>query len=85
VQAFGAEFVEALDRTPLAEWRALPSKTGLRVVRLETREPATVATFDDVRERVLRDWKDFEAQERRSAAVRELTKKYTVKIGAGAS
>jgi nitrous oxide reductase accessory protein NosL len=79
VDAFGAEFTDALEQAPVGSWQALPSNAGVRVVRLEAREPGEGARFDDVRSQVLQDWKDEKAQERRTAAVRELTSKYVVR------
>jgi hypothetical protein len=79
VEAFGAEFTDALEQAPLGVWRALPSSSGLRVIRLEAREPGEAARFDAVRAQVLRDWKDEKAQEQRTVAVHELTRKYVVR------
>jgi hypothetical protein len=85
VDAFGPEFVTALDQMPLNEWQVLASSSGLRVVRIESRTPGETVSFEDVRHAVLLDWRDSKAAELRTAAVRELGKKYTVRIAGSSS
>ena len=78
VQSYGEEFAKALETLSAGEWRALTSREGLRVVRLEGTTPAKPANFDDLRGVIQQDWTDATLAEQRSAAVRALTKKYTV-------
>ncbi|HKP58686.1 MAG TPA: peptidylprolyl isomerase [Polyangiales bacterium] len=85
VDAFGEEFAGALDDAPLRAWHVLPSKEGARVVRLEERKAATVISFEEARPRVVQDFRDQKAQELRTAAVRELGKKYTLQFAGGPS
>ena len=80
VQSYGAEFAAALEAAPPGEWQALPSIEGLRVMRLKSMTPAKPATFEDLGGVVLQDWTDAVMAEQRSAAVRALAKKYTVKV-----
>ena len=80
VKSYGEEFARALEAAPVGEWRALPSREGLRVMRLESITPAQPADYEKLRGVVLQDWTDATLAEQRSAAVRVLTKKYTVKI-----
>jgi PPIC-type PPIASE domain len=80
VQSYGEEFAKALETMPKGEWRALNSREGLRVVRLEAVTPAQAADFDDLKGVVLQDWTDVTMAEQRSAAVRALAKKYVVKV-----
>jgi PPIC-type PPIASE domain len=79
LDSFGAEFTTALEGLPAKQWAALASKDGLRVVRLEGRAPGTAARFDDIRAKVLQDWKDSTMQNLRTVAVRELGRKYSVR------
>jgi hypothetical protein len=79
-QSYGPDFVAALDRAPPGEWQALSSREGLRVMRLKSIAPAKPAVFEDLRGVVLQDWTDAVMSEQRSAAVRALAKKYTVKV-----
>jgi hypothetical protein len=80
VQSYGAEFAKALEALQPGEWRALPSSKGLRAIRLGSITPPKPAVFEDLRGVVLQDWTDVTLAEQRSAAVRALTKKYTVKV-----
>jgi hypothetical protein len=81
LQSYGSEFVSALEASPAGEWRALPSREGVRAMRLESITPAEPAVFESLRGVVLQDWTDATMAEQRSAAVRALAKKYTVKVG----
>ena len=80
VTSYGAEFATALEQMPAGQWRALPSKEGLRVVRLESKTAAEMVAYETVQGRVYQDWKDLTLQDMRTAAVRDLGKKYTVTI-----
>jgi hypothetical protein len=80
VQSYGAEFAAALETAPAGEWQALPSREGLRVMRLKSLTSATPAKFENLRAVVLQDWTDAVMAEQRSAAVRELARKYTIKV-----
>ena len=84
VQSYGPEFTQALEALPLGEWRALRQGDGWRVMLLEAATPAKPAAFDALRGVVLQDWTDAVMAEQRSAAVRMLAKKYTVKTEATA-
>ncbi|MES2830545.1 MAG: peptidylprolyl isomerase [Pseudomonadota bacterium] len=78
--SYGSEFAVALEQAKLGEWQALPSKEGLKVVRLEARQPGKAAVFTAVQSRVYQDWKDAKMQEMRTVAVRDLGKKYQVRL-----
>ena len=84
VQSYGEDFATAMEALPIGEWRALQSKTGWRVMRLEAITPATPAEFDTLRGVVLQDWTDVTMAEQRSDAVKALARKYTVKVEAPA-
>lgn len=79
VQSYGAEFAQALETSPPGEWRALRSGETWRAMRLEAMTPAKPADFAGLRGLVLQDWTDAMLSEQRSAAVRALAKKYTIK------
>jgi hypothetical protein len=78
VQSYGPEFASALEAAVPGQWRSLPSREGLRAVRLESVTPPQPADFEDLQSVVLQDWTDAMLSEQRSAAVRALAKKYTV-------
>lgn len=80
VQSYGAEFAAALEALPPGEWRAIPAKDGLRVMRLKSSTPAKPAVFEDLGGIVYQDWTDAVMAEQRSDAVRNLTRKYQVKV-----
>jgi hypothetical protein len=80
VQSYGAEFAAALEQSPPGEWRALPGRNGSwRAMRLDAIAPAKPADFEALRGVVLQDWTDARMAELRTAAVRALAQKYTVK------
>jgi hypothetical protein len=78
VESYGTEFASALEVSPPGEWRALPSKDGLRVMRLKSTSPPRPAQFDELGGIIYQDWVDAVMSEQRSEAVRALAKKYTV-------
>jgi hypothetical protein len=77
-QSYGKEFAAALEAATAGEWQALPSKEGLRAIRLKSSTPAKPADFHVVSAAVLQDWTDAVMSEQRSDAVRALTRKYQV-------
>ena len=84
VASYGEAFAADLNAMPAGQWRALASSDGVHIVRLEKKIPGQPASFDSVRATILDDWKDATMQDLRTAAVRELGKKYTVSVaGAG--
>ncbi len=84
VASFGEEFAAALEKSKPGEWHALPSKDGLRVVRFEGKAGGKSVAFEEVKSRVMQDWQDQKMQALRTAAVRELAKKYTIRVAAEA-
>ncbi|MBM0103299.1 peptidyl-prolyl cis-trans isomerase [Steroidobacter sp. S1-65] len=80
VQSYGAEFAAALEASPPGEWRAIQDKKGWRAMRLESTLAAQPADFEQLRGVVLQDWTDAEMAAQRSASVRALAQKYTIKI-----
>lgn len=79
-QSYGADFIKALETLSPGEWSVLPTKSGLRVVRLDTIAPPQAADYDHLRNMIRQDWTDATLAEQRSAAVRALAMKYTVKV-----
>lgn len=79
-QTYGAEFAKALENAPAGEWRALPTNQGWRAMRLDAAASPKPAVFEAYRGVVQQDWTDAKMAEMRTAAVRELGKKYQVKI-----
>jgi hypothetical protein len=82
VQSYGPEFVKTLDASPVGEWRALPGRNGWHVMRLQSIAQPKPAVFENLSGIVLQDWTDATMADQRTAAVRALAKKYTVKVEA---
>src|SRR5262245_40007880 len=80
VQGYGEEFAKALAESPPGRWRALEARDGWRAVQPVATTPAKPAAFEPLRGVLLQDWTDATMAEQRSAAVRTLAKKYTVKV-----
>ncbi|CAN7730920.1 peptidylprolyl isomerase [Variovorax sp. LjRoot290] len=80
VQSYGADFAKALEQAPPGAWRALPTRDGLRAIRLDSITPPKAADFEALRGVVLQDWTDATLADQRTAAVRAMGKKYAVKI-----
>ena len=80
VQSYGADFPKSLEAIPAAKWYALQTRDGWRAIRVNSITPANSAVFESVAGVVLQDWKDANAAEQRTAAVRELAKKYKVRF-----
>ena len=85
VQSYGPQFAKALEESPPGEWRALQGRDGWRVIRLEALTPPKAASFQALRGVVLQDWTDITMADQRTAAVRALAKKYTLKIDQAAA
>ena len=79
VQSYGQPFADALVKTPIGQWQAFDTKDGWRAMRLNATTPPQPANFEQLRSVIQQDWTDATASEQRSAAVRALAKKYTVK------
>ncbi len=79
VQSYGPEFAAELEAVPLGRWHAMRHGDGWRVMRLEAIARAQPASFEPLRGVVLQDWTDSVSADQRTAAVRTLAKKYTVK------
>lgn len=79
VQSYGEPFARALESAAPGRWQALQSREGWRVVRLDGITPARQAEFAAFRAAALQDWVDQTMAERRSAAIRGLADKYTVR------
>jgi hypothetical protein len=82
VQGYGEAFVRALDESPPAQWRALPTRDGWRAVQLEKIAPPKQADFESLRSVIQQDWTDATMSELRSAAVQTLAQKYKVEVRA---
>lgn len=85
VQSYGPEFAKTLEALPPGEWRALQTREGWRAMRLEAVVPGKPANFESLIGVVTQDWTDETMAAKRTAAVRELAKKYKIRVEGGAS
>ncbi len=84
-QGYGADAAKAIEDTPPGEWRAVQTRDGWRAMRLDAISGVKAASFEALRNVVMQDWTDATMAEKRTAAVRELTKKYKVRVQGSAS
>ncbi|OWQ88972.1 hypothetical protein CDN99_15120 [Roseateles aquatilis] len=83
VQSYGVDFAKALESSPVGEWRVHRTQEGgqaaWRAMRLVAATPAKPGDFAVLRGIVLQDWTDATLSEQRSAAVKALSAKYTIR------
>jgi PPIC-type PPIASE domain len=79
VESYGPELATALEQAKPGVWQALSTSGGWRAMKLDALTPPKPAVFESLRGVILQDWKDAIGSEQRTAAVRALAKKYTVK------
>jgi hypothetical protein len=79
VQSYGTDFAQALEAAPVGAWQALQTRDGWRAMRVDALTAPKPAAFESLRGVVLQDWTDATLAEQRSATVRTLAKKYTVR------
>lgn len=80
VESYGGDFAARLAQIEPGAWHAVASSAGLRVVRVEAVKPGATARFDDMKDSVHQDWKDDTMAQLTSDAVREMGKKYAVRL-----
>ena len=85
VQSYGEGFAKALEALPPGEWRALPTGSGWRAVRLDAVTAGKAASFEALRNPVLQDCTDATMAAQRTAAVRALASKYRIRYEGAAS
>jgi hypothetical protein len=83
VSVFGEAFVDALERQPLREWRAIEGKDGWYVVRLEQVKDSIEADFQALRSRIETEWLDQERRRLAREALREMRSNYVTQRETG--
>lgn len=84
VQSYGADFARGLAALAPGQWSVLPQGDAWRVVRLDVAKAARPGSFEDLRGVALQDWKDAVLADQRTAAVRAMAQKYTVRVQSSA-
>lgn len=79
VQSYGEDAAKSLAALAPGQWAAVAQRDGWRVLRLVALNAAQPASYEELRGIALQDWKDTVMSEQRSAAVREMARKYTVR------
>jgi hypothetical protein len=82
VQSYGPEFAKGLEESPAGQWRVHKTGDSWRVMRVDAIAAPRPAVYEALRGVVLQDWTDTTMAEQRTAAVRALAKKYTVRYEA---
>src|SRR2546425_7777205 len=82
---FGAEFAMAVQRGETRTWIGpVPSPYGMHLVWIEAREPGTPPPFAAVRDRVLDRWQDEERTRRAAELLRDLARRYPLRVESAA-
>ena len=79
-ESYGADFEAELRAAQPEVWTAIRTRDGWRAMRLRAISPGRRAEYASVRNAVVQDWTDAVMAEKRTAAVRELAKKYHAQI-----
>jgi len=79
VQSYGAPFADALEKQTINSWTVLQSQDGPRAIRLTAVTPGRATSYEEIKDRVYTDWKEFTASQLTKTAIREIAKKYRVR------
>ncbi|MCX7062384.1 MAG: peptidylprolyl isomerase [Gammaproteobacteria bacterium] len=85
VQSYGDDFAKALDAAAPGVWQAMQTRDGWRAMRVTAKSALTPASFEALRGPVLQDWRDARSAELRTAAVRKIASRYTIRNDADAA
>lgn len=77
--SFGEGFRDALLSMPQEQWNVVQSKDGWHVVRLDSRQPGALASFESVRDQAAKIWHTDETRKRAWEAVSRLKASYTIR------
>jgi hypothetical protein len=77
--SFGDGFKDVLLALPMKEWHLIQSREGWHVVRLDSRRPGALASFESVRDAAAKMWVANETRKRASEAVNRLKSSYRVR------
>jgi len=77
--SFGEGFRDALLAMPQGKWNVVQSKDGWHVVRLDSRRPGALASFESVRDEAAKIWHTEETRKLAWEAVKRLKASYQVR------
>ncbi|WP_170825397.1 peptidyl-prolyl cis-trans isomerase [Ruegeria sp. HKCCA5426] len=76
---FGTGFFDQLQPLPLGEWSGpVQSSFGLHMVRIDNRWDATLPPFGAIRDRVLADWREKQAERAKEVFIENLRSTYSI-------
>ncbi len=77
--SYGGDFANALTRSQVGLWSVVQTRDGPRVVRLVATTPGQSIRFEDIKESVYRDWKEYTSTELTKNAIRDIARKYRIR------
>lgn len=78
---FGDDFFERLAQLPHGKWAGpVTSGYGVHLARISVSVASSMPVLEEIREIVLRDWKETKAQELRELYYAQLRERYVVEI-----
>ena len=78
-QSYGAAFADAIAKQTIGTWAVIQSQEGYRAIRLTALTPSREVSYDEMKERVYTEWKEFTSSQLTKNAIRELGKKYRIR------
>lgn len=78
VQSYSADFPKLLEEAQPGTWQAVETGQAWHAIKVDSVIESKPADFEILRGVVLQDWKDATASEQRTAAVRQMAKKYKI-------
>jgi len=79
IQSYGEPFADVLEKSAPNAWVVLQSNEGPRAVRLTELTPGRAVSYDEIKETVYNDWKEFTSTQLTKSAIRDIGKKYRIR------
>jgi len=79
IQSYGETFADALEKSAPNAWSVLQTNEGPRAVRLTELTPGRAVSYDEIKETVYNDWKEFTSTQLTKSAIRDIGKKYRIR------
>jgi hypothetical protein len=79
IQSYGEPFADVLEKSALNAWSVLQTNEGPRAVRLTELTPGRAVSYDEIKEAVYNDWKEFTSTQLTKSAIRDIGKKYRIR------
>jgi hypothetical protein len=79
IQSYGEPFADVLEKSAINAWVVLQTNEGPRAVRLTELTPGRAVSYDEIKETVYNDWKEFTSTQLTKSAIRDIGKKYRIR------